>query len=79
MKVPDKDVVLDLSKFEIPSPKVSSTEDIIKSNGFISLIKKSDKTFALRNETSGEENGHFLTREDAEATYNEIVSEENNG
>lgn len=63
-------------KSSLPSPKDLITEEILESNGRISILKKADGTFCLRNEITNDENGHFLTIEDAKANWIEIVTDE---
>ena len=64
-----------LSNIELPSPNHEMTKEICASDGHISVVAKSDGTFALRNEITGEENGHFLRKEEALQAFNDITSE----
>ncbi len=66
----------ELVNVEGPNPNEIRTTDIIMSNGRISLIKKEDGTFSLRNEYTGIENCGFLTQGEAEETYNDLICEE---
>lgn len=72
----DKETFNELLNASVPSPKERITTAVLESNGWHSLIKKEDGTFAIRNETSHEEYGHFLTKEEAFEEYTEITMEE---
>ena len=63
---------------EKPTPNEVGTTGIIKSNRFVSLVKKGDNTFALRDETTGNEDGRFLTINEAEDTFDDLNSEDQN-
>ena len=64
----------ELNQVDSPKPNEVKTVDVIKSNGHLSLIKKEDGTFALRDEITGKENGRFLTKIEAEGTYDDFNS-----
>lgn len=71
----EKERFEEMVNVEKPNPNKVRTTDTIKSNGFVSVIKKADGTFALRDETTGKENGRFLTIDEAEGTYDDLNSE----
>lgn len=58
---------------EKPAPNEVMTTDIILSDGFVSIIKKEDGTFALKDETTETESGRFLTLKEAEGTYHDFI------
>ena len=66
----------ELVNVEKPKPNEVKTTDVINSNGYVSLIEKGDGTIALRDEMTCKENGSFLTKKEAEETYNDIICEE---
>lgn len=72
-----KNELKELFNASIPSPKEISTDEILLSNGRISLLKKTDGTFCLKNEIVGCQHGHFLTKKEAEEYWKEIVVDDN--
>ena len=72
---PSKEKVENLAKTNPPTPQEYKTIDVIMSNGFISVIKKEDGTYAIRNESTGHEEGCYLREEDAIGFYNDLISE----
>lgn len=74
-RLPSKEEVEKLAKANLPAPGNFKTVDIVRSNSFISVIKKEDGTYAIRNETTGEENGCYLIEEDAIGVYNDLIAE----
>ncbi|MBP3833514.1 MAG: hypothetical protein ILA03_06115 [Bacteroidaceae bacterium] len=75
MKIISKEQFDEYLNAEVPNPQSFKTIDVIESNDCISLIKKEDGTFALRDETTGKENGSFLTKEEAVNFYKDLISE----
>ena len=49
-----------LKGIELPSPNNEITKEICASDRHVSVVAKNDGTFALRNDVTGEENGHFF-------------------
>lgn len=72
----EKEFFDELLNASVPSPKELITTDVPESNGWHSLIKKEDGTYSIRNETSHEEYGHYLTKEEAFEVYTDIIEEE---
>ena len=73
--LPSKEDVDKLAKTNQPTPSRYKTVDVIKSNGFVSVIKKEDGSYAIRNETVGNENGCYLREEDALRFYDDLITE----
>lgn len=61
----------------IPSPENVKTEDTIRSNGKITLLKKIDGTYCLKDEFSGCQKGHFLTKDEAIKNWEDLVNDDN--
>lgn len=72
----ETDKIKKLFSVDSPSPKDVETVAVIQTNGHFSILKKKDGTFCLRNESTGQENGCFLTEQDAKAVFDEIISDE---
>lgn len=68
--------IKELFETSTSSPEDVVTEEILYSNGRISLLKKSDGTYCLRNEYMGCEHGHFLTGTDAREHWEDMVADD---
>ncbi len=70
---------MQLSNVDTPHPENYRTEETIESNGHFSLLLKEDGTYCLRNEFTGQENGRFLTEQEAKGFLTSIIDDENKG
>ena len=73
----DKIKFKNLLDAQLLSPEDVPTCKILQTNGRISLIEKEDGTYCLRNENSGDENGHFRTYNEALENWKDIIEDDN--
>ena len=77
MKETDVEKFKRLSNVDTPHPNNYKTEEVVESNGHYSLLLKEDGTYSIRNENTGQENGCFLTKQEALESYEDIVNDDN--